>query len=53
MLRIHIPNDDRLFPGPLDTHLGEGPDSEDEWVVERMPDLVKTPSLKFSGKLVM
>ena len=27
--------------------------SEDEWVVERMPDLVKMPSLKFSGKLAL
>lgn len=34
LLRIHSPNDDRLFPGWMDTQLGEGPDAEDEWAVD-------------------
>ena len=34
LLRIHLPNDDRLFPGRMDTQLGDGPDTEDEWAVE-------------------
>lgn len=35
-LRIHIPNDDRLFPGRLDTQLG-GLDAPDgEWAVEKV-----------------
>ena len=33
LLRIHIPNDDRLFPGRMDTQLGDSPDAEDEWTV--------------------
>jgi hypothetical protein len=37
LLRIHIPNDDRLFPGWMDTQLslGEG-ESEGEWAVEKI-----------------
>jgi len=35
-VRIHTPNDDRLFPGRMDTQIGEGPDSEDEWAVEKI-----------------
>lgn len=38
LLRIHVPNDDRLFPGRMDTQIGESPDSEDEWAV----DIIKT-----------
>jgi hypothetical protein len=34
LLRMHVPNDDRLFPGRMDTQLGDGPNSEDEWAVE-------------------
>ena len=34
LLRIHAPNDDRLFPGRMDTQIGDGPDTEDEWAVE-------------------
>lgn len=34
LLRIHVPNDDRLFPGRMDTQIGESPDIEDEWAVE-------------------
>lgn len=33
LLRLHSPNDDRLFPGRMDSQLGEGPDTEDEWAV--------------------
>ncbi|KAG5641581.1 hypothetical protein DXG03_004694 [Asterophora parasitica] len=34
LLRVHIPNDDRLFPGRLDTQLGNQDDSENEWAVD-------------------
>ena len=34
LLRIHIPNDDRLFPGRMDTQLGDGPSVDDEWAVD-------------------
>jgi Integrase zinc binding domain len=34
LLRIHVPNDDRLFPGRMDTQIGGNPDVEDEWAVE-------------------
>jgi hypothetical protein len=34
LLRIHAPNDDRLFPGCMDTQIGDGPDTEDEWAVD-------------------
>ena len=36
LLRIHVPNDDRLFPGRMDTQLGDGPNTEDEWAVDRI-----------------
>ena len=36
LLRIHLPNDDRLFPGRMDTQLGSSPGTEDEWAVEKM-----------------
>ncbi|KAJ3514734.1 hypothetical protein NLJ89_g2201 [Agrocybe chaxingu] len=36
LLRIHIPNDDRLFPGRLDTQLGIGPETTEEWAVDRI-----------------
>ena len=34
LLKIHVPNDDRLFPGRLDTQIGDGPDTEDKWAVD-------------------
>ena len=34
LLRIHHPNDDRLFPGRMDSQIGVGPDSDDEWAVD-------------------
>jgi len=34
LLRIHVPNDDRLFPGRMDTQIGDGPDTEDEWAID-------------------
>ena len=34
LLRIHIPNDDRLFPGRMDTQV-TGPD-DDEWAVDKI-----------------
>ena len=36
LLRIHVPNDDRLFPGRMDTQIaGEGV-SDNEWAVDRI-----------------
>ena len=35
LLRIHVPNDDRLFPGRMDTQLA-GEDEGDEWAVDRI-----------------
>ena len=34
LLRIHMPNDDRLFPGRMDTQLGVSPEADDEWAVD-------------------
>ncbi|KAF8799604.1 hypothetical protein BYT27DRAFT_7031803, partial [Phlegmacium glaucopus] len=34
LLRIHVPNDDQLFPGSMDTQIGDNPDIENEWAVE-------------------
>lgn len=37
LLRIHVPNDDRLFPGRLDTQFADYPDiAEGEWAVDRI-----------------
>jgi hypothetical protein len=36
LLWIHIPNDDRLFPGQLDTQLGNADGTEGEWAVDRI-----------------
>ena len=36
LLREHIPNDDRLFPGRLDDQIGGTPETEGEWAVERI-----------------
>ncbi|KAI0360064.1 hypothetical protein OH77DRAFT_1360830, partial [Trametes cingulata] len=38
LLRIHEPNDDRLFPGRLETQVAafEDADTEDEWAVDRI-----------------
>ena len=36
LLREHIPNDDRLFPGRMDTQLGITPETEGEWAVDRI-----------------
>ena len=36
LLRIHVPNDDRLFPGRLDTQIGEGPENDDKWAVDKI-----------------
>ena len=36
LLRIHVPNDDRLFPGQLDNQIWEFEDAEHEWAVERI-----------------
>lgn len=36
LLREHVPNDDRLFPGRLYTQFGNTPETEGEWAVERV-----------------
>jgi len=36
LLRIHHPNDDRLFPGRLDNQLGGDIDPEGEWAVDKI-----------------
>jgi len=36
LLRIHVPNDDRLFLGRLDMQLSIGEDAEGEWAIEKI-----------------
>ena len=36
LLRIHVPNDDRLFPGRLFTQLNPGSENESEWAVDKI-----------------
>jgi len=36
LLRIHIPNDDCLFPGRLFTQLNAGNENESEWAVDKI-----------------
>ena len=36
LLREHLPNDDRLFPGRLDTQIGSTPETDGEWAVDRI-----------------
>ena len=36
LLRIHHPNDDRLFPGRLDNQLGGEIEAEGEWAVDKI-----------------
>src|SRR5271169_115610 len=38
LLRVHVPNDDRLFPGRMDTQLGVGPEYDNEWAVDKIID---------------
>ena len=50
LLRIHVPNDDRLFPGWMDTQIGDGPNTEDEWAVDRIKSHARIILfLKYSG----
>jgi len=42
LLRIHVPNDDQLFPGRMDTQIGDGPDMEDEWAVNLIQSHAKS-----------
>ena len=37
LLHVHVPNDDCLFPGCMDTQLSIGNDSESKWAVEKIP----------------
>ncbi|KAI0362870.1 hypothetical protein BV20DRAFT_912541, partial [Pilatotrama ljubarskyi] len=36
LLRVHEPNDDRLFPGRLDTQVIDLEDGENEWAIEKI-----------------
>ncbi|THH32769.1 hypothetical protein EUX98_g1371 [Antrodiella citrinella] len=36
LLRAHEPNDDRLFPGRLDSQVAELPDQDEEWAIEKI-----------------
>jgi len=36
LLRIHIPNDDRLFPGRLETQIADFGETEGEWAVDHI-----------------
>ncbi|EIW62208.1 uncharacterized protein TRAVEDRAFT_89262, partial [Trametes versicolor FP-101664 SS1] len=36
LLRVHEPNDDRLFPGRLDSQILELEDKDNEWAIERI-----------------
>lgn len=36
LLRIHVPNDDRRFPGRLDSQLAETPDAMPQWRIEKI-----------------
>ncbi|KAF9441405.1 hypothetical protein P691DRAFT_613056, partial [Macrolepiota fuliginosa MF-IS2] len=36
LLRIHIPNDDRLFPGQTDTQIWDFEESDNKWTVEQI-----------------
>ncbi|KAG2052164.1 hypothetical protein BDR06DRAFT_834667, partial [Suillus hirtellus] len=36
LLRIHILNDDRLFPGRLETQIGDFGEVDPEWAVDRI-----------------
>ena len=47
LLRIHAPNDDRLFPGRLDSQVEYLGGTEGEWMIER----VRTHAGQGSGAL--
>ncbi len=36
LLRVHHPNDDRLFPGHLDSQIGQEYNMETEWTVDKI-----------------
>ncbi|TFK60595.1 hypothetical protein BDN72DRAFT_752192, partial [Pluteus cervinus] len=36
LLRVHVPNDDRLFPGRMDNQVADFEDKEYEWAVDRI-----------------
>ena len=40
LLRIHEPNDDRLFPGRLDTQVSDLHEPEGEWAIDKIVDHV-------------
>ncbi|KZT66682.1 hypothetical protein DAEQUDRAFT_646139, partial [Daedalea quercina L-15889] len=36
LLRIHQPNDDRLFPGRADSQISELEDTDNEWAIGKL-----------------
>ncbi|EGN94767.1 hypothetical protein SERLA73DRAFT_62057, partial [Serpula lacrymans var. lacrymans S7.3] len=36
LMRIHIPNDDRLFPGRLESQIGEDQSADNEWAINKI-----------------
>jgi hypothetical protein len=36
LLRVHVPNDDRLFPGRMDTQIGDITETDGEWAVDKI-----------------
>ncbi|EGO04743.1 hypothetical protein SERLA73DRAFT_26917, partial [Serpula lacrymans var. lacrymans S7.3] len=36
LMRIHIPNDDRLFPGRLESQLSEQDDADKQWAIDKI-----------------
>lgn len=36
LLRVHEPNDDRLFPGRLDSQVADLEDKDEEWAIDRI-----------------
>ncbi|PCH33281.1 hypothetical protein WOLCODRAFT_41260, partial [Wolfiporia cocos MD-104 SS10] len=36
LLQVHSPNDDRLFPGRLDSQVVELEDKDDEWAISEI-----------------
>ena len=51
LLWEHMPNDDCLFPGWLDTQLGNTPEAEGEWAINHILSPVPIPSLKYYENL--
>ncbi|PCH33981.1 hypothetical protein WOLCODRAFT_48463, partial [Wolfiporia cocos MD-104 SS10] len=44
LLRIHEPNDDRLFPGRLANQISELEDQDNEWAIDKLTSHVGSSS---------